>query len=56
MLRTQFLPKKKNSDECRDFFPRETPTKTDSLQHCQQYRLRLTLVHCDLIFGFEVPL
>ena len=20
-------------------------TKTDSLQHCQQYRLRLTLVH-----------
>ena len=25
-------------------------TKTDSLQHCQQYRLRLTLVHL-----FELP-
>ena len=23
-------------------------TKTDSLQHCQQYRLRLTLVHLEL--------
>ena len=29
-------------------------TKTDSLQHCQQYRLRLTLVHCNLIFCLKV--
>ena len=26
--------------------------KTDSLQHWQQYRLRLTLVHCNLFFLF----